>query len=108
MGRPIIYDPATGGYEGDNPEPALFGTFTIETLQGEVVCQPAFELTAELCRRYPPERVEAICGVEREPDRERLPGCSGKRGRSPTMPGAGLRCRRTPPRSPGRLPSFTR
>jgi anaerobic selenocysteine-containing dehydrogenase len=66
MGRPIIYDPATGGYEGDHPEPALFGTFTIETLQGEVVCQPAFELTAELCRRYPPERVEAICGVGRD------------------------------------------
>ena len=66
MGRPILYDPATGGYEGDNPEPALFGTFTIETLQGEVVCQPAFELTAELCRRYPPERVEAICGVGRD------------------------------------------
>ena len=65
MGRPIIYDPATGGYEGDNPEPALFGTFTIETLQGEVVCQPAFERTAGLCRRYPPEHVEAICGIER-------------------------------------------
>jgi len=65
MGRPIIYDPAAGGYEGHNPEPALFGTFTIETLQGEAVCQPAFELTAELCRRYPPERVEAICGVGR-------------------------------------------
>ena len=39
MGRPILYDPATGSYEGDHPEPALFGTFTIETLQGEVVCQ---------------------------------------------------------------------
>jgi anaerobic selenocysteine-containing dehydrogenase len=66
MGRPIIYDPATGGYEGENPDPALFGTFTIQTLHGRVVCQPAFELTAELCRRYPPERVEAICGVGRD------------------------------------------
>jgi anaerobic selenocysteine-containing dehydrogenase len=66
IGRPILYDPATGGYEGEVPEPALFGTFTIKTLQGEVACQPAFELTAELCRRYPPERVEAICGVERD------------------------------------------
>jgi anaerobic selenocysteine-containing dehydrogenase len=64
-GRPIIYDPATGGYEGDNPQPALFGTFAIETLRGEVTCRPAFTLTAELCRRYPPERVEAICGIER-------------------------------------------
>jgi anaerobic selenocysteine-containing dehydrogenase len=66
IGRPIIYDPVSGGYEGDNPEPALFGTFTIDTLQGKAVCQPAFERTAELCRRYRPERVEAICGVGRD------------------------------------------
>jgi anaerobic selenocysteine-containing dehydrogenase len=65
-GRPIRYDPATGRYEGDHPEPALFGTFTIKTRQGEIVCQPAFELTAQLCRRYPPERVEAISGVPRD------------------------------------------
>jgi hypothetical protein len=31
-----------------------------------VVCKPAFELTIELCRRYPPERVEAICGIAGE------------------------------------------
>jgi anaerobic selenocysteine-containing dehydrogenase len=62
--RPIVYDPA-GGYTGDHPEPALFGTFTLETLQGEVACRPVFDLVAELCRRYPPERVAAICGVER-------------------------------------------
>jgi anaerobic selenocysteine-containing dehydrogenase len=64
LGRPILYDPITGSYEGDNPEPALFGMFTIETLHGEAICKPVFELTAELCRCYPPERVEAICGVE--------------------------------------------
>jgi anaerobic selenocysteine-containing dehydrogenase len=63
QGRMIIYDPTTGGYEGDHPEPALFGTFTLETRQGRVACQPAFELLAGLCRRYPPERVEAICGI---------------------------------------------
>ncbi len=66
MGCPIRYDPATGGYAGEGPEPALFGTFTIKTPQGEVVCQLAFELTADLCRRHPPERVEAICGVGRD------------------------------------------
>src|SRR5919112_3415188 len=64
-GRPIVYDPATGGYEGDDPRPALFGTFAIQTPRGEVTCRPAFALTAELCRRYPPERVEEICGIER-------------------------------------------
>lgn len=62
---PIIYDPATGSYEGANPNPALFGTFTVETRHGEIACRPVFDLTADLCRRYPPERVEAICGIDR-------------------------------------------
>jgi len=31
--------------------------------QGEVMCHPAFELYARLCRRYPPEAVEAICRI---------------------------------------------
>ena len=30
-----------------------------------MVCHPAFELYARLCRRYPPERVEEICWVPR-------------------------------------------
>jgi anaerobic selenocysteine-containing dehydrogenase len=64
-GGPIYYDPATGGYEGDHAEPALFGAFEIETLQGKLVCRPAFDLVAELCGRYSPDRVEEICGVER-------------------------------------------
>ncbi len=63
---PIIYDPATGGYEGGSAEPALFGEFVIETLQGSVICRPAFELVAQHCRRYSPERVETICGVGRD------------------------------------------
>ena len=62
-GRALIYDPATRRHEGD-AEPALFGTFTVETLDGDVVCRPAFQLTADLCRGYTPERVEAICGVD--------------------------------------------
>jgi anaerobic selenocysteine-containing dehydrogenase len=65
QGCPIPYDPATGGYAGNNGELALFGEFTLETLQGKVVCRPAFDLTAELCRRYAPNRLEAICGIER-------------------------------------------
>ena len=64
LDRPIIYDPVTGGYEGDNPNLALFGTFTIATPRGEIACRPAFQLTAELCQRYPPERVEEICGID--------------------------------------------
>jgi anaerobic selenocysteine-containing dehydrogenase len=63
LARPILYDPAASRYEGDQPEPALSGAFPVAARQGEVICQPAFERTAELCRRYPPERVEEICGI---------------------------------------------
>jgi anaerobic selenocysteine-containing dehydrogenase len=65
LGHPILYDPASGSYEGENPEPTLNGEYLIQTRKGEVWCRPAFELVTELCRRYPPERVEAICGVEK-------------------------------------------
>lgn len=63
---PMFYDPASGGYEGDSAELALFGEFKIGTLQGEVACRPAFDLAAGVCRGYPSERVEAICGVGRD------------------------------------------
>lgn len=61
----IAYDPATCSYADANPAPALSGAFTVETLQGKVVCRPAFQLMVENCRQYPLERVEAICGVDR-------------------------------------------
>ncbi|MGE5141293.1 MAG: molybdopterin-containing oxidoreductase family protein [Rudaea sp.] len=64
--RPIRYDPATGRYEGDHSERALSGTFMAETRQGQVSCQPAFDLLAAQCRAYTPERVESICGIPRE------------------------------------------
>ncbi len=32
-----------------------------------LICHPVFQLTADLCRRYTPEAVEAICWVERDP-----------------------------------------
>jgi anaerobic selenocysteine-containing dehydrogenase len=63
-GRTIIYDPAAGGYLGDDVRAALSGTFSVGTLEGDVVCRPAFELMAGLCAQYPPKRVEAICGIE--------------------------------------------
>ncbi|HZC05456.1 MAG TPA: molybdopterin-dependent oxidoreductase [Ktedonobacterales bacterium] len=65
MGRPIAYDPATGSYEGIHPEPAIAGTFAVETGQGSVVCRPAFDLATDLCQRYDPAVVEAICGIDR-------------------------------------------
>ncbi len=64
LGHPMGYDPAHG-YDGAPAQVALFGTFSIKTVHGEIECQPAFERMAELCRRYPPERVETICGIPR-------------------------------------------
>jgi anaerobic selenocysteine-containing dehydrogenase len=63
--RPTIYDPATGHY-ADGARVALSGTMTVDTLDGPVDCRPAFDLVAAECRRYPPERVEAVCGVSAE------------------------------------------
>jgi len=62
-GRPVPLDPVTGSYGTERAQPALFGEFRVETPQGSVVCRPAFELTGALCRRYPPSRVESICGI---------------------------------------------
>jgi anaerobic selenocysteine-containing dehydrogenase len=63
QGRPLVYDPARGRYEGESADLALFGDFELETAQGRIACRPAFDLTAALCRQYPPSRVAAICGV---------------------------------------------
>lgn len=65
-GRPISYDPSTGAYERSDIEPALFGQFVVETVQGRVACRPVFDLTAENCARCSPDIVERICGIPRE------------------------------------------
>jgi anaerobic selenocysteine-containing dehydrogenase len=63
--RPLVYDPATRRHERDG-DPALSGSYTIQTPEGDVACRPVFDLCAEMCRRYPPETVETICGVARD------------------------------------------
>src|SRR5262245_48589233 len=63
--RVVPYDTATGRYDGDTASLALEGEYHIATAEGEVVCHPAFELYARLCRRYAPEIVEAICWIPR-------------------------------------------
>jgi anaerobic selenocysteine-containing dehydrogenase len=64
--RPVVYDPARPRDERDGADPALFGTYEVATTAGAVACRPAFDLCAELCRRYSSERVEATCGVARD------------------------------------------
>jgi anaerobic selenocysteine-containing dehydrogenase len=61
----VPYDTTTGHYDGDTASLALDGEYRVATPQGEVVCHPAFELYTRLCRRYPPETVEAICWIPR-------------------------------------------
>ena len=63
--RLVPYDTVAGRYDGDTAHLALEGEYRITTSQGEVLCHPAFELYARLCRRYPPEAVEAICWIPR-------------------------------------------
>jgi anaerobic selenocysteine-containing dehydrogenase len=64
-GRLMGYDSAGGRYDGDGDSGALDGEYRIGTRAGSVVCHPAFELYARLCRRYPPAAVEAICWIPR-------------------------------------------
>ncbi len=63
--RLVPYDTTAGRYHGDTIDLALHGEYRVATLQGEVVCHPAFELYARLCRRYRPKTVEAICWIPR-------------------------------------------
>jgi anaerobic selenocysteine-containing dehydrogenase len=63
--RLVPYDTIAGHYDGDSASLALDGEYRVATPQGEVVCHPAFELYTRLCRRYPPETVEAICWIPR-------------------------------------------
>jgi anaerobic selenocysteine-containing dehydrogenase len=61
--RPLLYNPATLRYEHTDATPALFGEYTVESTGGELACRPAFQLVADLCRRYTPENVEAVCWI---------------------------------------------
>jgi anaerobic selenocysteine-containing dehydrogenase len=60
----VLYDPVAGRYERDGTNVALEGDYVVATLHGPLVCRPAFDLYASLCRRYPPETVKAICGID--------------------------------------------
>ncbi|MCC7184350.1 MAG: molybdopterin-dependent oxidoreductase [Rhodocyclaceae bacterium] len=71
-GHAVTYDAATGRHAGDPATLALEGSYRIATAAGELECQsaflecqPAFTHYAALCRRYPPETVEATCWIAR-------------------------------------------
>ncbi len=62
-GTPVVYDPKRGSYEATVGQPALFGKMELATTTGTVTCRPVFQLVTDVCRRYSPEIVEPICGV---------------------------------------------
>ena len=61
--RPLVYDPVRRAYDTDGSDPALFGRYEITTPAGVVSCRPAFDLSAEICRRHASAASEAITGV---------------------------------------------
>lgn len=78
-GAPLRYDTRSGSYEREDADLALAGRYEIADPQGSIACRPAFDLYTELCRQYPPERVEEITWVPASQIREtaRLIGTSG-------------------------------
>ena len=67
-GTPEVVDP--GAPAGSRREWALEGTFPVETAAGEARCRTAFTRYRDLCREFPPERVERITGVPARQVRE--------------------------------------
>lgn len=61
--EPVVYDPRLGSYGPGAPGLALFGEVEVSTPEGPLVCRPAFQLVADLCRRHDPGTVEEITGV---------------------------------------------
>ena len=64
--RLVMYDPVAGRYEGEDTNLALEGEHHVATPHGDVVCRPAFDLYAAICRPYSSEAVEAICWIPKE------------------------------------------
>jgi anaerobic selenocysteine-containing dehydrogenase len=60
----VVYDPATGVYERDGVQPALFGNRSLKGNDGgELPCRPVFERLGEIASAFAPERSEKITWV---------------------------------------------
>ena len=57
-GAPVIARPGDNGSDF-----ALFGTVVVPTASGTLACRPVFQLWADVCARYGPDRVEEITGI---------------------------------------------
>jgi anaerobic selenocysteine-containing dehydrogenase len=85
--RPVAYDSVAGRYVDEVKDPQLLGSVRVATSNGLVVCRPAFERYASLCREYPPERVARITGVPAAQIVE-----TARRTRTPRRPFVRSRC----------------
>jgi anaerobic selenocysteine-containing dehydrogenase len=63
--RAVAYDPTTGRYDGAAEHLALDGEYQVAGADGVTACRPVFDRYAALCRRYPPDVVEATCWIPR-------------------------------------------
>ncbi len=70
--RPLAWNVAAGAAQTCPPRPpnaepqeplALRGRYMVDTHCGPLVCRPVFDLLAERCRAWTPERVEAVSGI---------------------------------------------
>jgi len=63
-GQPIAVDPKAGGSDiEDHDRLALTAAVEVSTVDGVVVCRPAFDVLAEQCRAFPPSVAEDLTGV---------------------------------------------
>ena len=62
--KPVIYNPESGTYAGPSSALALSGCYEIVGTDGTTIsCRPVFELYAESCREFTPERVAEITWI---------------------------------------------
>jgi anaerobic selenocysteine-containing dehydrogenase len=60
----VTYDAASGTYQRDGVQPALFGARVLKAKDGrQILCKPAFERLGEIASAFAPERSERITGV---------------------------------------------
>ena len=59
----VTYDSATGTYERDGVQPALFGTRLLTGKDEEISCKPVFERLGEIAAPFAPEKSEKITWV---------------------------------------------
>jgi anaerobic selenocysteine-containing dehydrogenase len=62
--NPVLYDPASGGFEKPSLRPSLFGERRIKLINGnEIACRPVFAALAELAASYSAEKSAEITWV---------------------------------------------